>query len=386
VKSFASVMLWVLMGSCWGVEALPAAADVPDPFGLGPRLALIDYMREQLQLEPAGKTYEALLAEYEAVRAKRSPATVEQTEALAELARRLWVDHGAAAPDGATMTDLQALLAEAEGRVKTELARQRADAEAPASELDAPDAVPGGGSLVPGEREWQAAGAGEGAAGFELVAQGGVARRSLAALDARPGARQLEPHQVAERYAPAVTMVMTEEGFGTGFFINERGLMLTCAHVLPARGGKLGIKHTSVVEGQRRELVSHAALVAIDSNADLALIQVHTGAVTTPVVLSSRRAIEMGQALSIIGNPGLGDAVLERTMTQGIVSSPSREIRGVEHIQTNAAVNPGNSGGPMFDAYGDVCGLVVGKGREVEGVGFAVTRAELVAFLQRAVR
>ena len=51
----------------------------------------------------------------------------------------------------------------------------------------------------------------------------------------------------------------------------------------------------------------------------------------------------------MIGNPGLGQTVLNHTMTEGIVSNPRRTIRGGTYIQTSAAVNPGSSGGPMFD-------------------------------------
>lgn len=65
--------------------------------------------------------------------------------------------------------------------------------------------------------------------------------------------------------------------------------------------------------------------------------------------LSPRTKIEAGERVTVIGNPGLGQTVLNHTMTEGIVSNPRRTIRGGTYIQTSAAVNPGSSGGPMFD-------------------------------------
>ena len=71
--------------------------------------------------------------------------------------------------------------------------------------------------------------------------------------------------------------------------------------------------------------------------------------------------------------------------TTGVISNPKRDIDGVAHIQTSASVNPGCSGAPLFNARGNVVGLVVLKAR-MEGVAFAVPREELEKFLRAAVR
>jgi serine protease Do len=89
--------------------------------------------------------------------------------------------------------------------------------------------------------------------------------------------------------------------------------------------------------------------------------------------------------VTVIGNPGLGSEILTHTMTTGIVSSPGREIDGLNYIQTSAAVNPGNSGGPLFDSLGRVIGLVVLKAK-IEGTAFAVPSKDLREFLEKAAK
>ena len=100
--------------------------------------------------------------------------------------------------------------------------------------------------------------------------------------------------------------------------------------------------------------------------------------------LSPRTKIEAGERVTVIGNPGLEQTVLNHTMTEGIVSNPRRTIRGGTYIQTSAAVNPGSSGGPMFDSRGNVIGLVVLKA-DIEGTGFAVSLTDISAFLKASV-
>ena len=82
-----------------------------------------------------------------------------------------------------------------------------------------------------------------------------------------------------------------------------------------------------------------------------------------PVRLASPEDVKTGDKVTIISNPGLGDKILDRTMTDGIVSNPRRELDGMNLMQTTAAINPGSSGGPVFNSHGLVVGLVAGKGR-----------------------
>ena len=85
----------------------------------------------------------------------------------------------------------------------------------------------------------------------------------------------------------------------------------------------------------------------------------------------------------VIGNPGISTTILDCTITEGIVSSPSRRLGDDTNIQTSAQVNPGSSGGPLFNGNGLVVGQVVLKAT-IEGAGFAATPSDqLVGFLVR---
>ena len=78
-----------------------------------------------------------------------------------------------------------------------------------------------------------------------------------------------------------------------------------------------------------------------------------------------------GEKVYAVGNPGMGDYVLTQSITDGIISSDNRKIDGVKYLQHTAAVNPGNSGGPLIDNKGRVVGVITLKGR-LENVSFAI--------------
>ncbi|MEM6994815.1 MAG: trypsin-like peptidase domain-containing protein [Myxococcota bacterium] len=89
---------------------------------------------------------------------------------------------------------------------------------------------------------------------------------------------------------------------------------------------------------------------------DLALIRIKTDAPAKPVTLGSSQAVTVGEPVIVIGNP-IG---LEHTLTDGLVSS-RRLWEGKKYIQMSAPVSPGNSGGPVFNTYGEVVGVTVAK-------------------------
>ncbi len=95
--------------------------------------------------------------------------------------------------------------------------------------------------------------------------------------------------------------------------------------------------------------------------------------------------VKSGEDVTIIANPGLGTDVLDNTVTTGIISNVKRMIAGNPYIQSSAGVNPGSSGGPMFDRTGQVIGVVVLKAG-IEGVGFAVPPMSIARFLLKATR
>jgi serine protease Do len=98
-----------------------------------------------------------------------------------------------------------------------------------------------------------------------------------------------------------------------------------------------------------------------------------------PVLAASPGA---GDKVYAIGSPGLGAEVLDLTISEGLVSSSSRKLKGGLYLQHSAAVNPGNSGGPLLDEHGRVAGLVTLKAR-LEGVAFAVRVEEIRKVFKR---
>ena len=79
-----------------------------------------------------------------------------------------------------------------------------------------------------------------------------------------------------------------------------------------------------------------------------------------------------GDPVYAIGNPGMGREILDHTISEGIASSLTRNFDDILYIQTTAAVNPGNSGGPLLNNYGEVVGLVSLKAYFQEGIAFAL--------------
>lgn len=162
------------------------------------------------------------------------------------------------------------------------------------------------------------------------------------------------------------------EGAGSGVIISQDGYIVTNNHVIyNSNSGKTADKITvRLRSGEEYE----AKLIGRDSDADLAVIKIDAKELTAAVWGDSSKLV-VGQGILVVGNP-LGE--LGGTVTNGIISATSREVQ-VENnkmtlIQTNAAVNPGNSGGGMFNEKGELIGIINAKssGSGVEGLGFAI--------------
>jgi S1-C subfamily serine protease len=208
-----------------------------------------------------------------------------------------------------------------------------------------------------------------------------VTLQDLSALSGNTTAPSITTKEISRRCMSAVVQVRSESGAGTGFVLGPRGYILTCAHVVSVdEDVKIVIPPT---EGSKTETTLPAAVLLLDDELDLALLSVDVKEDLNPIVLAGDQPVGSGDEVVVIGNPGVGDRILAQTLTTGVVSSPSREIDGQPYIQTSAAVNPGNSGGPMFNMQGQVIGLVVMKA-SIEGVAFAVPSPVLRSFLQRA--
>jgi serine protease Do len=170
--------------------------------------------------------------------------------------------------------------------------------------------------------------------------------------------------RVARTITPTVVSVSQREGSGSGIIVSREGVVLTNAHVVgEARTVEVGLADGRTLSGQ---------VIGRDPTIDVAVVRV--SAQNLPVApLGDSDKLEVGQSAIAIGNP-LG---LERTVTIGVVSAVNRNPRGIALdglIQTDAAISPGNSGGPLVDSRGQVIGIntAVLAGAGASGLGFAV--------------
>jgi S1-C subfamily serine protease len=160
-----------------------------------------------------------------------------------------------------------------------------------------------------------------------------------------------------------------QQGQGSGFILDKKGMILTNNHVID------NAQRVEVTLSDKHKY--KATVIGIDKNHDLALLKINDVPNLVPATLAESSGLIVGQRVYAIGNP-FG---LSGTMTRGIISA-IRSIRGPQNnpiedaIQTDAAVNPGNSGGPLLNSRGEVIGittLIANNGADQSsGIGFAI--------------
>lgn len=155
---------------------------------------------------------------------------------------------------------------------------------------------------------------------------------------------------------------------GSGFIISEDGYILTNYHV---------IQNASDIQVTLHDGKTYNAnVIGYEQDRDVAVIKIEDTVNLKPVLLGDSSKIEVGEPVVAIGNP-LGE--LTFSVTEGIVSALDREIStdlysGINMFQVDCAVNEGNSGGPIFNQYGEVIGIVSAKyaSETIEGLGFCI--------------
>jgi serine protease Do len=189
-------------------------------------------------------------------------------------------------------------------------------------------------------------------------------------------------NELVDRVGDSVVMVRTAAGLGSGFFISDDGHLITNYHVVE-RETKVSVTLFERGEqGYAKRDIKQVRIVAVQPLRDLALLQVDVETLgdyrPRPMVIAEAQSLATGDLVFAVGNP-LG---LERSTTQGIVSSTTRTMGHLRFIQTDAAVNPGNSGGPLFNARGEVVAVVAAGYAFFEGLAFGIPADDLVDFLR----
>jgi len=254
-----------------------------------------------------------------------------------------------------------------------------------------------------------ALGSGIGIAAFAAMGGGSMTRTLTAAtpsgaqLGTKGNAGQaravanttLSASQIYSRDSAGVVAIMARSGQGadegTGIVLDEHGLILTNDHVV---AGDTSIQ-IGVGTGSSKA-TREAKLVGEEANHDLALIQVNpSGLGLKALTIARSDSVHVGDPVYAIGSP----YGLEETLTKGIVSAVDREIQAPNRsqitgvLQTDAALNPGNSGGPLINSEGEVIGVnsqiasdqasEQGSQPGSTGVGFAVSSATIADAVQK---
>lgn len=202
--------------------------------------------------------------------------------------------------------------------------------------------------------------------------------------------------QVIDTASRSVTDIevrsMTGSENGSGVILTQDGIILTNNHVVSSAqdGGEITVRFGKERQGEK----ASASIVGMDPASDLALIRAAGVSGLTPATLGSSSSVRAGIPVVAIGSP----EGLEGTVTFGIVSALHREVRirdvangpdvTYEAIQTDASLNPGNSGGPLVDMSARVIGVnsavyAPASGSATQGLGFAIPIDRVKAIIRK---
>ena len=184
------------------------------------------------------------------------------------------------------------------------------------------------------------------------------------------------PPEIAEQGGQEPT---TPKGFGSGFIITADGYVVTCQHVISG-SRRLRVKTS--------EGLVDAKMIAQDPENDLALLKIE--GTYEPVSFAAAPSAKLGQTIFTLGFPMPDLQGFEPKVTKGVISSLSGISDDIRHYQIDAAIQPGNSGGPLADEAGNIVGIldatlnpgyVIQKGSLPQNINYALRKSYLMAFL-----
>lgn len=196
---------------------------------------------------------------------------------------------------------------------------------------------------------------------------------------ARQGGEEvLSREEILNRVKEAVVLVSNPGGLGTGWLVDESGRIVTNHHVIGDEAYQSVTVFLRKGEQWEKHRIENCKVEAFSNLLDIAIVQLdmakvkELGATIRPLKIAAPGSLQAGESVFAVGNPGMGRMVLDHTISEGIASSLARNFNDVLYLQTTAAVNPGNSGGPLVNQRGEVVGLITLKALFQEGVAFAL--------------
>ena len=219
-----------------------------------------------------------------------------------------------------------------------------------------------------------------------------VERTRVEVVHSAGGSSGFDPHAIFQRDSPGVVTILSlydsggglfggggaQGAEGSGFVVGSNGEIATNAHVVTQGEGATIRKVSKVYVRFQDDNQVSAKIIGFDPNADVALLKIDPHGLTMrPLELGSSRSLQVGTPVAAIGSP-FGQ---EQSLSVGVISATDRTIDSLTKfaingaIQTDAAINHGNSGGPLVDAHGRVLGInsqINSDTGQGSGVGFAV--------------
>ncbi len=194
----------------------------------------------------------------------------------------------------------------------------------------------------------------------------------------KPDGNELTVQEIYEKCSPSIVAISGYEGesigynWGSGVVVSADGIILTNTHVIE------GCTRATVTLAD--DAVYDARLIGADAISDIALLKIDADGLV-PAAFGDSSTLRVGDYVAAIGNP-LGES-FRNTLTDGIISAIERGMnyhgRSMTLLQTNTAINEGNSGGALFNRYGQVVGItnmkMMSSYSSIEGIGFAIPSA-----------